>query len=116
MLFDPAINPGIEDVERKGAAGQDLIMKSLEVKLGTQLLLGAFAQFANLELAELVAARLPGSTKLTVSPSAAVLQLISWANFSLTSSPSLSFKGRFVPVRRLTAAARWPMPKALQGN
>ena len=33
-------------------------MKSLKVELGTQLLFGTFAQFANLELAEFVAARL----------------------------------------------------------
>jgi hypothetical protein len=33
--FDPAIDSGIEDVKRERSAGQDLIMKSLEVELGT---------------------------------------------------------------------------------
>ena len=41
--FDPAVDAGVEDIEREGAAGEDLVMKSLEVELGAELLFGAFA-------------------------------------------------------------------------
>ncbi len=35
LRFDPAIHSGIEHVERESSTGQDLVMKRLEVELGT---------------------------------------------------------------------------------
>jgi len=60
LSLNPAVDAGVEDVEREGAAGEDLVVKSFQVEPGPQLLFGAFAQLADLELAELVAACLAG--------------------------------------------------------
>ena len=32
--FDPTVDASVEDIEREGAAGEDLVMEGLEVELG----------------------------------------------------------------------------------
>ena len=66
LSLNPAVDAGVEDVEREGAAGEDLVVKSFQVEPGPQLLFGAFAQLADLELAELVAACLAGAGDVSV--------------------------------------------------
>jgi hypothetical protein len=46
--FDPTVDASVEDVEREGAAGEDLIMEGLEVEPGAELLPCALTQLANL--------------------------------------------------------------------
>jgi hypothetical protein len=40
--FYPTVDASVEDIERKGAAGEDLVMEGLEVELGAEPLSGAF--------------------------------------------------------------------------
>src|SRR6202042_1824934 len=50
LILDPAIGARVQQVERQHAAVQHLIVKAADVEFRTQLLLGAVAQFAKLEL------------------------------------------------------------------
>src|SRR5271167_3017836 len=66
LLRDPQIRAGIEQIERKGTTVKHLVVELANVKLGPQLFPGAFAEFAELELAELVTERLCGPRDVTV--------------------------------------------------
>src|SRR5271163_3825937 len=57
---DPAVGACIEQVERKHAAAEHLVVEGADVEPGAELALGAVAEFAELHLAELVAERLGG--------------------------------------------------------
>src|SRR6266567_5436090 len=58
LLRDPFVSAGVEHIERQGAAVEHLVVELTEIEFGTQLVLSAIAQFAELELAEFVAASL----------------------------------------------------------
>src|SRR5579871_5884449 len=69
LNFDPTVDASVEHVERQRTAGEDLVMERLEVELAAKLLFRAFAQLADLELPELVAAGLtrPGNVPIGLS-------------------------------------------------
>src|ERR1039458_7529585 len=56
----------VEEIEREGSAVEHLIVKCADVKLGAQFFLGALAEFAVLELPELVAEGLSGPRDVAV--------------------------------------------------
>src|SRR3954463_12604384 len=58
LSADPPRDPRIEQIERKTAAGQHLVVKAADVEARSELLRGARAKLAHLQLAQLVAARL----------------------------------------------------------
>src|SRR5215472_11289877 len=64
--FDPTGDASVEHIQREGATGENLVMEGFEVELGPKLLFGAFAQLADLELAELIAAGLTRSGNVAV--------------------------------------------------
>ncbi len=55
LFRDPFIGAGLEQVERKGSAIEHLVVELANVEPGAQFLLRAFPEFADLELAQLIA-------------------------------------------------------------
>ena len=54
LFGDPFIRAGLEKIEGKRSAVEHLVVEGADVELWSQLCSGAFAQFAELELAEFV--------------------------------------------------------------
>src|ERR1043166_2445432 len=60
LRLNPAFDASIEQIERKAAAREDLIVERADVEFRTELFRSTTAKLANLQLADLVAARLAG--------------------------------------------------------
>ncbi len=65
-MGDPFIRARVEEIEGEGSAVEHLVVEAADVELGAQLFLGAVAEFAELELAELIAEGLGGPSDVAV--------------------------------------------------
>src|SRR4051812_14541614 len=66
LLCHPLICTGFEQVERQGAAVEDLVVEGADVELGSKFFFRAVTKLTDLELAQLVAERLRGPRDVAV--------------------------------------------------
>src|ERR1700722_12505155 len=66
LLLNPLIGARLEQVQGKSHTVEHLVMESSDIQLGSQLLLSSIPEFADFELAELVAESLRGPRDITV--------------------------------------------------
>src|SRR5713226_468391 len=66
LFCDPALDLGMQDIQRQGAAADHLIVKCAQVELVAQLLASFLAQAQNFQLSQLVRQSLSGPRDVAV--------------------------------------------------